>query len=74
MESYAAHDTRKLIKQLTQQDGWDTQNGRVTKKWQLPNVMQQQKARVETTIDWAQVMTKIIVSCAIAPLYENVEC
>ena len=31
-------------------------------------------ARVETAIDWAQVMTKILVSCVIAPLYENVEC
>ena len=35
---------------------------------------QQQKARVETAIDWAQVMTKTLVSCAIAPLYENVKC
>ena len=32
-------------------------------------------AAKETTIDWAQLMTKIfIVSCAIAPLCENVEC
>jgi len=29
---------------------------------------QQKKARVETAIDWAQVMTKILVSCAIARL------
>ena len=32
---------------------------------------QQQKARVDITIDRAQVMTKILVSCVIAPLYEN---
>ena len=30
---------------------------------------QQQKARIETAIDWAQVMTKIFVSCAISRLY-----
>ena len=35
---------------------------------------QQQKARVKTAIDWAQVMMRILVSCAIAPLYTNVEC
>ena len=31
------------------------------------------RARVETSIDWDQGITKILVSCAIAPLYENVE-
>ena len=31
------------------------------------------KARVETSVDWDQGITKILVSCAIAPLYENVE-
>ena len=30
---------------------------------------QQQKARVETATNWAQVMTKILVSCAISRLY-----
>ena len=35
---------------------------------------QQQKPRVETAVDWAQVMTKVLVSCAIVSLYENVEC
>ena len=35
---------------------------------------QRQKALAETAIDWAQVMTKILVSSAIAPLYENVQC
>ena len=35
-------------------------------------LQQQQKPRVETAVDWA--MTKLLVSCAIAPLYENVEC
>ena len=34
---------------------------------------QEQKARVETSIDWDQGIAKILVSCAIAPLYENVE-
>ena len=35
---------------------------------------QQQKARAESAIDLAQVMTKILVSSAIASLYENVQC
>ena len=35
---------------------------------------QQAKGTVETAIDWAQVMKKILMSCATAPSYDYVEC